>query len=450
MKSNRESTATVHLVERQSIAEELGILPGYRLLEINGAAPEDVIDYLLAESEESLTLHMLSPEGEEFLFDVDKDPHEKLGLGFESAVFDGVRRCNNDCPFCFVDQMPQGYRETLYIRDDDYRLSFLSGHFVTMTNVSDAEIERIIRRGLSPLNISVHATAEEVRRRVLGVKKSREILPLIRHLTSHGIEVNTQVVVSPGLNDGVHLDRTVSDLASFFPNVATVAVVPVGLTRHREGLPNIRSFTREMAREHLRQVNGYRDTYQPRFGVGFVYAADEMYVIAQEPVPTSEYYDEFPQMENGVGMLRLFEDEMAQLRNFGKSPYPIRLQVSDLKGIRKITLVTGVAATPWLQTQADWIADFFRVECEVITVANRLLGDSVTVAGLLCGEDIHETLCKRDLGDVVFLPSVCVGPEQKFLDDTTVQQLASRLNVHVCASSRWPMDVYHELTQSKS
>lgn len=437
----REIHATIAGVEPGSIAEELGIVSGYRLLEINGVVPEDLIDYRLADAMDSVTLRMLSPEGEEYFFDVDKDPEERIGLGFEYEVFDGVRRCRNKCPFCFVDQMPKGYRDTLYIYDDDYRLSFLGGHFVTLSNLSQRDLDRIVRLRLSPLNVSVHATEEGVRNKILGVRKGRDLLPTIRLLTTKGIELNTQVVVSPGVNDGIHLDQTVEDLAAFFPRVATVAVVPVGLTKHRRHLGPVGTVTRDLARELIGQVDAYRAALQPELKTGFVYAADEMYVIAEGPVPPSEYYDEFPQLENGVGLLRLFEDELSRLRRPRRSQRLQGARKDPVDELRKVTLVTGVAATPWIEKLAKRIEAIFGVAAEVVTVVNRWLGDSVTVAGLMCGEDLRDTLLGRELGDWVFLPAVCVNREGRLLDDMTVSQLSTEIGTPVNAECRWPKEV---------
>jgi len=412
------------------------------LLEINGRPPQDIIDYRLADAEEQLSLLIETPAGKLLHFDIEKETDEPTGLIFASEVFDGVRTCNNRCLFCFLDQMPPGLRDTLYVRDDDYRLSFLHGNFVTLSNITEEDLERILRLRLSPLHISVHATDEVIRARLLGVKKGRAILPLLRRLATGGIEMHTQIVISPRFNDGPILEKTVCDLAELHPQVASVSVVPVGLTKYRQHLPPVDPVTPPLAHEVIDLIDSLRRDFYPRLGTNFVYCADEMFIIAQREIPPTEYYEDFPQLENGVGLVRWFVNELDEIAEQPSSETEICPTDSRRP---QITLVTGIAAFPWIQKMGHLVSRSFSLTVQVIAVPNALLGNSVTVAGLLCGQDILSELKGRDLGDIVFVPAVAVDGEGRFLDEITVAELAQALGTTVNASARWPTELVTEL-----
>jgi putative radical SAM enzyme (TIGR03279 family) len=439
--------AFVASVSAGSIAEEIGIVPGTELLRIDGEPPRDAIDFQWAEAMSSLTLTVRAPDGVEREIDIEKDPDEPLGIGFATDLFDGLKRCNNHCPFCFLDQLPKGLRRTLYVKDDDYRLSFLYGHYVTLTNLRESDFERILRLRLSPLYVSVHATDVAVRRRCLGNPKAAPIMPILQRLMDGGIELHTQVVLTPGINDGGALTQTVRDLAALFPGVPSLSIVPVGLTKFMPAQRGLRLVSLEEARQVIQQVHSWQQEFHPKFGVNFVYASDEMYLLAGEELPSAKAYDEYPQYSNGVGMARVFLDELAEakgleLRVKGSTLNP---QPSHLRA----TLVTGSLAVPFVQQLSDFLNDSSIAESQVIVIRNDTFGETCTVAGLLTGQDILHQLRGRDLGDIVFLPRYCVNEEATFLDEMTVAQLEQELNVKCDASAYGPRGVVERLMRDE-
>jgi len=428
---------TIIAIEPGSPADRAGVRAGDRLVSINGRALRDIIDYRYLAADTPLRLRLEGPGGGATVR-VEKDPAEDLGLRFALELFDGMRTCANRCAFCFVHQLPRGLRRSLYLLDDDYRLSFLHGNFVTLTNVGEADLRRIIAQRLSPLYVSVHATDPALRRRLLRCPDGSEILPLLRRLTRGVIEVHAQVVLCPGLNDGAALERTVADLAALRPGIASLAVVPVGLTRHRERLTHLRPVTPAAARALVERIHAWQRQFRAQGGGRFIFAADELYLTAGASVPSARAYEGFPQLENGVGLVRRFLDQLARVR--------VPAQVRG----RSATIVTGALAAPLLQRLADRLTEA-GARVQVAPIRNRLLGASVTVAGLLAGRDVIRQLRGRRLGRVVIVPASALrghpegcpsgSPERAalrdgaFLDDTTLDDVSRALRAPVAPAA---------------
>ncbi len=410
---------TISAVADGSIAAELGLLPGDALLAVNGKPVSDIIDLSFALADEYVELLVARQSGEEELFAVEKEYDQDLGLEFESAVFDRVRPCANKCVFCFVDQMPPGMRESLYVKDDDYRLSFLYGNFITLTNLAPRDLARIRRLHLSPLYVSVHATDGEIRAALLGNPRAKDILGRLRDLTASGIELHTQVVLCPGLNDGPVLERTIADLYALAPGVLSLAIVPVGLTRHREKCRPLRGFTPGEAENVIAAVAAWQRRCQAETGASFVYLADEFYLACGQPIPEYDEYDGFPQLENGVGIVRSFLAEWAETA----------VPAEGYRTPRHIDVVCGVSAAAVL---APLIAGLSvpNLTVRLVPVVNAFFGPAVTVTGLLTGGDIIAAL--RSGGpppDGVIIPGVALRKgENIFLDGLAPEDLSRALD----------------------
>lgn len=419
-----------HLIlgtEPGSIAEEMGIEPGDRLLEINGETVEDVFDYRYMIEEEYIEVLILKPSGEEWLLEIEKEYEEDLGITFENGLMDEYRSCRNKCIFCFIDQMPKGMRETLYFKDDDSRLSFLQGNYVTLTNMSDRDVERIIRYRLEPVNISFQTTNPELRCRMLNNRFAGEALKKADRLYEAGIRMNGQIVLCRGFNDGEELERSLRDLSRYLPYLQSVSVVPVGLSRYREGLEPLEPFTGEEAGKVLEQVRAWQERLYPKYGLHFVHASDEWYILAGEELPEAETYDGYLQLENGVGMLRLlteeFEDAMARLEE------PGALAGRKLHGC--YSAVTGAIAYPYIKKMAERIMERFPdIRILLYPIRNDFFGEQITVTGLLTGQDILAQLSGRETGEVLYLPeNVLRSGEHVLLDDVTIEEIAETLRV---------------------
>jgi putative radical SAM enzyme (TIGR03279 family) len=420
----------VESVEPNSLAGRLGIRPGDVLLQINGRFLRDVLDVQFYAADESLELRVWRGDpdvasGEERVYHVERAYGVPLGLDFTTPTFDGIRRCQNGCAFCFVSQMPPRagrtrLRRSLYVRDDDYRYSVLYGSFITLTGLTPEDWQRFEEQRLSPLYVSVHATEDDLRRRLLGRESLAPILPQIDRLLGLGIEVHTQIVLLPGVNDGAHLARSMVDLAARHPGVLSVGIVPVGLTRYHRG--NCRLYTAQEARAIVDQVALLQQECRTRHGISLVYLADEWYLLAGIDLPPAEMYDEYPQIENGIGLVRQFLEDSSRLkvRRF-------KLQVPSC------TLVCGTLIAPMMHQVARDIASKSGCQVEVVPVVNRLFGETVTVSGLLGGEDVLADLGGRDqLGEIVFLPRAMFSQpngrgELLTLDDLSVHDMAERL-----------------------
>ena len=413
----------VEMVEPGSIAAELELEPGDRVMEINGEPVRDIIDYRFLESDEEIIVKVCKPDGEEWLVEVGKDFDESLGLFFGENACGQTVRCANKCVFCFVEQMPPGLRESLYVKDDDYRLSFLSGNFITLTNLKDGDFKRIARQRLSPLYISVHATHPPLREELMGNRRAGQILEQMRYLAGAGIEMHTQAVLCPGLNDGNELTRTYGDLVGLWPAVRSMAVVPVGLTRHREGCCPLQTFTCDGAAAVLRFVHKMQEECLARLGDPFVFASDEFYFLAGQDVPPAERYDDFPQTENGVGLTRLFLDEWRAAEGTLPSSAPRKI---------KAAVVTGTLAAPLLGPVVERLNAVSGLDVELMVIKNHFFGEQVTVAGLITGGDIAAQAATGGRKDLIIVPAVMLKKDEAvFLDGVTLSALPARLRADV-------------------
>ena len=410
-------------VEEYSIAHELGIEPGDKLISINGQAVKDVFDYRYLQKEEFLEILIEKPDGEEWELEIEKDEDEELGMIFDSGLMDEATSCRNKCIFCFIDQLPRGMRQTLYFKDDDARLGFLQGNYVTLTNMNDVELERIIYYRLSPVNISVHATDPELRVHMLKNPKASRIMEQIEKLSAAGLELNFQIVLCKGVNDGMRLDESIAALSEFIPRARSLSVVPVGLTEHRGGLAELAPFTASDAEIVLDQIEGWQQKFKKQYGTRFVFAADEFYLLVGHETPPTADYEGFPQIENGVGMLALFADEFNRALNRRKKG----------QGQRKQTIVTGRAAHSFLSELVRIAGEKFPgLDIQVIPVDNKFFGSLITVSGLLTGEDILNTLKGHDLGNRVLLPCNALRADDSvLLDNMDISELSQALNVPV-------------------
>lgn len=413
-------------VRRGSLGKALGLERGDRIVAINGRRLADYVDYRFHCAGEEIAVLVRKADGRELLFEIEKDYDEDLGVTFAGDLFDGLRRCHNACVFCFLHQMPEGLRPSLYVPDDDFRLSFLHGNFITLTNLREEDVERIAAQRLSPLYVSVHATNPEVRQRLMLNRRAGRIMEQLRRLAAAGIELHTQLVLCPGLNDGPELDRSIGDLAALHPQVRSIAAVPAGLTRYRAGLPALRPFTPAEAGRLIDQVEGWQRRLREELGSRLVFAADEFYVLAGRPVPPADHYEGFPQLENGIGLLRTFQDD------FRRALARRRAR----RGARTVTVVTGRSAAATLQELAAEAASA-GVTARVLPVDNDFFGPHVTVAGLLTGRDIARTLETAraqgwDPGEEVYLPGAAVrSGHGDFLDGWRPEDVARAAGVPV-------------------
>lgn len=393
------------------------------MISVNGREMKDVLDYRFVEGEEELLLELAKPNGEVWEVEVEKDLDEALGIDFPEMK---IRSCPNKCFFCFVDQMPEGQRDTLYIRDEDYRFSFLFGNYITLTNLTRKDKERIFEQKMSPLYISVHTTDLELRRLMLVNPRARDILAEIREMTEHGIVLHTQIVLCPGINDGDYLVKSIEDLVKFYPSVGSLAIVPIGLTRHRQGLQELREVSVEVAREMIEWIKPWQRRFRKEIGYPFVFLADEWYTKAGLPFPPLEEYADLPQQGNGVGIVPLFLSDFE-----GMLPF-LPKKISEPA---QILMATGTSFSPFLTSCLKRVR-IRGAEMEVVTVVNDFFGDSVTVAGLMSGRDIVKAVRQR-ISDrfgtrILLLPSVALNEDRNlFLDGMTPQDLEKELDLSV-------------------
>lgn len=425
--AHQPQPAVVASVEPGSIGEELGFQPGDRLLTINGQRPRDLVDLQLLVGEEELVLVVEDPSGSLHTVELEKDADDGLGLEFTEALFDGLKQCNNACPFCFIDQQPPGRRRSLYLKDDDYRLSFLYGSYLTLTNLTAADWRRIEEQRLSPLYVSVHATDPELRSRLLVNPRAGLLLQQLAWFQERDLQIHAQVVVCPGLNDGAALERTLSDLASFagghWPAVLSAAVVPVGLTRFRPPGDGLVPVDRACARRVIAQVEPLQERFRRSLGSRFAWLSDEWYLLAGLPLPPREQYEDLPQQENGVGTIRAFLESLDQATR----SLPERLEKS-----RRLSWVVGALVAEALQPVVERLNRVRGLELILHGLPSPYWGQEQVVTGLLTGADLLSGLAQRDLGEGLLLPSVMLRQgEPVFLDDLRLAELEARLPVPV-------------------
>lgn len=410
-------------VRPSSIADELGIKKGDKLISINGAGIRDILEYKYLTTDEFLEVEIENSSGEIWIYEVEKEYDEDIGIVFD-GIIDKPKSCHNKCIFCFIDQLPSGMRETLYFKDDDTRLSFLQGNFVTLTNLSEREIGRIIKYRISPINVSVHTTDPELRKMMLNNKNAGKLMDYLEKLKEGGIEVKAQIVLCPGVNDGEHLAKTLTDLSALHPEVSCVAVVPAGITKHRQGLYELKEYDRESASKVIEQIIVYQDRFLAELNTRFVFLSDEFYLIAGKDLPGYNEYEGFNQLENGVGLVTLFNEEVQSgLAN----------QNRYIKRERLVSIVTGEYAAPNITYVASKIMKAIPdLEIRVFPIVNDFFGHGVKVAGLLTGKDIIEQLKGKAIGSDVFIPECMLKRDESvFLDDITVEQLERGLGAKV-------------------
>ena len=417
---NHEHTI-VDVVER-SPAWKAGLRKGDRLLTLNGREIIDVLDFRFEEEERSLTIGYLR-DGEERTVTVRKGEYEELGLVFAESLMDDYRSCRNDCVFCFIRQLPPGMRETLYFKDDDTRLSFLQGNYVTLTNVSDEELERICFYKLSPMNVSVHTTNPELRCKMLHNRFAGTIVEKLRRLKKADITMNGQIVLVPGYNDGEELERTIHDLTEFLPNLQSLSVVPVGITKYRDNLPKIRTFTAEESREVIGIIRKWQGICMQYFDTRFVFASDEWFLTAGLPLPSEDEYEGYPQIENGVGMIRSLTEE-------------VEAELECREGdnlVHEATIATGTLAAPVIKQLCDRVKEVYpNLRVEVYPIVNNFFGETITVSGLLTGKDIIEQMKDREIrGNLILPENLLRSGEEVLLDDLTVSDIENALQTRV-------------------
>ena len=406
-----------------SIAQEMGIEPGDRLLEVNGKSPEDVFDYRYLMNEEEILVLIRKANGEEWELEIEKEYEDDLGIEFENGLMDDYRSCRNKCIFCFIDQLPKGMRSTLYFKDDDSRLSFLQGNYLTLTNMSEHDIDRIIQYKLSPINISFQTMNPKLRCKMLHNRFAGEIFDKVKRLKDAGIIMNGQIVLCRGVNDGAELERSIRELTAYMPQLESVSVVPVGLTRYRDGLYPLEPFTKEDACEVLDLIHGWQEKLYKEWGNHFIHAGDEWYILAERPIPEEKTYDGYLQLENGVGMVRLLEEEVVQT---------LAGMTGDDRKLHR-TIATGELAAPFLRKHVESVRKKYpNVDIQVLAIKNEFFGGKITVAGLITGTDLISQLKGKDLGDRLLLTNhMLKSGEPVFLDDVTVDDVQNALQIKV-------------------
>ena len=417
-------------VLKNSIAEELEIEPGDELLTVNNSAIKDYIDYKYQISDDLVYFEIKKKNGEIWELEIEKEYDEDIGIVFENPLMDNIKVCSNKCIFCFIDQMPKGMRKTLYVKDDDTRLSFLYGNFITLTNLSDDEIERIIKYRISPIKVSVHTTDPELRKYMMGNDRDMDILEYLRKLIEAHITVDCQIVLVRDVNDKEQLNKTINDLSSLYPGLRSVAVVPVGLTKHREKLMELKPFDKESAKDVVKQVTRLQETLLRKLNTRFIFIADEFYILSGYDFPSYEAYEDFDQLENGIGMCRLFKTQVEKAIKDCRYKKVIKDEV---------TFVTGAAAYELMVEIADKIMSKINVKINVVKIINNFFGDKITVSGLITGKDIIEQLKGKKYKNLI-LPNNMINDNNVMLDDLEIKDLERELNTkaeicHVGADS---------------
>ena len=438
MKNNKNQGHLIKKVYPDSIAEEMEIEAGDILLTINNEEIEDVFDYRYLIKDEYIEVLIRKQHGEEWLLEIDKEYDDDLGIEFDNSLMSNYRSCSNKCMFCFIDQMPPGMRETLYFKDDDSRLSFLQGNYITLTNMQQKDVDRIIRMHLAPINISVQTTNPELRCKMLHNRFAGEKLKFLQTLYEACIEMNGQIVLCKNVNDGKELVRSIDDLSKYLPFMRSVSVVPAGITKYRKGLYPLELFNKQEATAVIDMIESRQDEFYEKFGLHFIHASDEWYITAERDFPEEERYDGYIQLENGVGMMRMFINE------FNEALCGIRedAEFKTLRDsmVRTVTIATGKLTYPTITNFASQIMELFpKIKINVCCIRNDFFGETITVAGLITGQDLIKQLLEKkkngeDLGDVLQIPSSMLRMgEQIFLDDVTVSDVEQELRMKVVA-----------------
>ena len=438
MKKNRH---VIRKVFPDSIAEEMELVPGDELISINGQPIEDVFDYHYLVNDEYLEILVRKADGEEWELEIEKDFEEDLGVEFENSLMDEYRSCRNHCIFCFIDQMPPGMRETLYFKDDDSRLSFLQGNYVTLTNMSDHDIDRVIRYHLAPINISFQTTNPKLRCEMLHNRFAGDIFPKVDRLFQAGIEMNGQVVLCKGVNDGEELERTIRDLSGYLPHLEKCFCRSSGTEQIQRRSASAEPFNREDALGVLETVHRWQKKLYEQYGLHFIHCSDEWYILAGLPLPEEERYDGYLQLENGVGMLRLLEEEVQE-------------ELAHRKGderVRRVSIATGKLAAPFIQENVERVRTVYgNVEAQVYPIRNDFFGELITVSGLITGQDLKEQLKGKDLGECLLIPcNMLRAGENVFLDDVTVEEVEEQLGVPVAVVDEDGVSFVHALTEKE-
>ncbi|MBR5218274.1 MAG: DUF512 domain-containing protein [Clostridia bacterium] len=417
--------ARVKSVAEGSIAEEAGIVPGDIIATVNSNKINDELDFRFYALDDYLEILVIKENGDKEYIEVEYPDSPNLGIEFESALMGSAQSCANNCIFCFIDQLPCGMRDTLYFKDDDSRLSFLNGNYVTLTNIGNKSLDKIIKMRLDPINISVHTTNPELRRKMLKNKHAGDIMKHIKKLYDGKIHMNCQIVLVGGVNDKAELDRSIGELSEYYPYITSVSVVPVGITKFREGLYPLKPFTADECKSVIEQVNGWQKRLKEKIGTNFIYAADEFYIKSGTPIPPEEEYEGYPQIENGVGLIRSTTDEFMDA-----------IADAPPEEDTEVTIVTGVAAYPTIKSLADAAMEKYpAVKIDVKKVENKFFGEHITVAGLLTGQDILNTLKNEKIYKRVLIPDVMLkSGTQLFLDDMTVEELEAELDCKIEAA----------------
>ncbi len=426
-------------VEKGSIAEELGIEPGDVLKAINGKPVLDVFDYRYLINDEYIELTIKTKQGGECVAEVEKEYYEDLGIVFESGLMDNAKSCSNKCIFCFIDQLPKGMRETLYFKDDDSRLSFLQGNYVTLTNMKEKDLDRIIYYHLSPINISVHTTDMELRKKMLNNRFADKLLGYMDKLAAANIEMNLQIVLCRNINDGEVLDKTIKDLAGYFPHARSLSVVPIGLTRYRDGLYPMEPFDKESSLNVINQVTFWQKKLKNEIGSSFVFIADEFYLNAGVEFPPYESYEDFPQIENGVGMISLM---LYEFNEYFDTLKPKKLN-------KVVSLATGTAAFEFISSLCKRLEEKFEgLKVNVYAIKNEFFGGKISVSGLLTGKDIVEQLKDKELGEYLCLPkNLLRDGETVLLDDMDLKDIEKELNIKIKITGESGSDFIKTITE---
>lgn len=430
----------IYGVKKDSIAEEIGLKKGDYILSINGEKIFDILDYKFIIQDEYIELEIEHEDGSLEIFEIEKDEDEDLGFEFEHELIDKPKNCHNKCIFCFMEQLPKNVRDTLIFKDDDYRLSFFTGNYITMTNMKESDVDRIIRYRLSPINISIHATDEKVRCMMLNNRFAGKVLSYLDKFSKAGIKINTQIVLCKGINDGKILDKTILDLSKYVPSLQSICIVPVGLSKNREGLYPLKKLTKKDCSKTIEIISKYQEMFKKKYKKPIVYLADEFYLKANEKFPEYDDYLDFGQLEDGIGMIPLFEHEF--LNELDKIKKEKKGKIKNItKKEKKVTLITGMITKKFIEDKSKKIMKMYdNIKINVVAIENEYFGKEITVTGLVVGKDIINTIERLkennfDLGDYIVIPEVMLKDDEDiFLDDTTLENLQKNVDINVVVS----------------